>query len=181
VCFITGMTPHAFAVRVLHTEDAAAFRALRLRALREEPTPFLATYEEEVQVPVEEVAARLASSRPDTAVLGAFREEVLVGTLGFYRQAHTKARHRVSLWGMYVAPEERRRGVGRALLDQVIADVRALGDVNQIELFVATTEASPRRLYRAACFGVQGMLHRAQKEGDRYVDEELLILRLDRS
>jgi hypothetical protein len=37
--------------------------------MREEPTPFLATYDEEVQVPVDGVAARLAASGPDMASL----------------------------------------------------------------------------------------------------------------
>jgi ribosomal protein S18 acetylase RimI-like enzyme len=166
------------AVRLLRPEDAAAFRALRLRALLEEPIPFTATYEEEVRDSVQEVAARLAAGTAGTGVLGAFRVDALVGTLGFYRHAHTKARHRVSLWAMYVAPELRRRGIGRALLDEAIAHLRTVGDVEQVELAVVPTEEPARRLYVARGFESQGVLRRAVRDGERYLDQELMVLRL---
>jgi ribosomal protein S18 acetylase RimI-like enzyme len=140
--------------------------------------PFLSSYQEEVTGSVEDVAARLAAGAPGTEVLGAFREDVLVGILGFYRHAHTKARHRVSLWGMYVAREERRRGIGKALLDEAIARLRAIGDVEQIELTVVQTEEPARRLYLARGFEVQGVMRCAMKDGEQYFHEDLMMLRL---
>jgi hypothetical protein len=50
-------------------------------ALREDPTPFLGTYPEEANQTVEQMAARLAPGSPGTDVLGAFRADVLIGTL----------------------------------------------------------------------------------------------------
>ncbi|AUX41189.1 uncharacterized protein SOCE26_025990 [Sorangium cellulosum] len=41
-------------VRRLTEVDAAALRALRLRALREEPDPFLTTFDEEQARPLEQ-------------------------------------------------------------------------------------------------------------------------------
>ena len=150
----------------------------RLRALREEAVPFLASYEEEAVHSVEDFASRFRRSDPATEVLGAFRNGTLVGTLGFYRHGQIKARHRASLWGMYVAPEQRRHGIGEALLREAIARARIVGDVEQLELTVVTGEEPARRLYVAAGFKVQGVLRHAMKLGDRYFDEECLILSL---
>ncbi|MGD0679889.1 MAG: GNAT family N-acetyltransferase [Polyangiaceae bacterium] len=175
---MTVWTKDGALIRVLRGEDATAFRAIRLRALREDPTPFLSTYAEEANETVEQTALRLAAGSPGTEVLGAFRADLLIGTLGFYRHTRTKARHRASLWGMYVAPEERRRGVAAALLEEAVGRLSALGDVKQVELNVVHTETPARQLYLAAGFDVQGSLQRAMKEGERYFDEDLMILRL---
>lgn len=67
----------------------------------------MASYEDESVLAVEDFATRLRSSDDANAVLGAFVADKLVGTLGFYRHRASKANHRASLWGMYVAPEER--------------------------------------------------------------------------
>jgi ribosomal protein S18 acetylase RimI-like enzyme len=163
-------------VRTLVEVDAAAFREIRLRALCEAPVPFLASHAEDAARSVEDFAARLRSSDPAVQVLGAFRDGVLVGILGFYRHPQIKARHRSSLWGMYVTPEQRRRGIGRILLNDAIARLRAVGDVEQVELTVVRTEEPARRLYLSAGFQIQGVLRRAMKMGDEYFDEESMVL-----
>ncbi|HEY5240213.1 MAG TPA: GNAT family N-acetyltransferase, partial [Polyangiaceae bacterium] len=167
-------------VRPLHEGDAPAFRALRLRALEEDPAPFMTTYEEDEARPISEVAARLASSSTGTGVLGAFRGDALIGSVGFSRHAAAKARHRVLLWGMYVAPEERRHSVGRAMLLQVVALLRAVEDVEQIELTVVSREQAARSLYLAVGFERQGTVRHAVKVGGEYLDEDTLVLWLPR-
>ncbi|WP_437959363.1 GNAT family N-acetyltransferase [Sorangium sp. So ce119] len=164
-------------VRRLTDADAFLLRALRLRALREEPDPFLTTFEEEQARPIEDLVARLRqqSDTSDSAVLGAFEGEALVGMLGFYRDGHRKARHRVDLWGMYVAPEARGRGHGRALIDAALARIAAVPGVEQVHLGVSATSEAARELYVRAGFKATGVLPRAMKDGDRYIDEELMM------
>jgi hypothetical protein len=58
-------------LRILQAGDAAAFTALRLAALRECPTAFSSSYEEECDIPLEQAAERLAPDE-DRAVFGAF-------------------------------------------------------------------------------------------------------------
>lgn len=163
-------------VRRLTEADAAALRALRLRALREEPDPFMTTYDEEQARPLELLIARLReqSDTADSAVLGAFESGVLVGILGFLRDGHRKARHRVDLWGMYVAPKARGHGHGRALLDAALSRIAAIPGVEQVHLGLAVTSEAARRLYLRAGFKVVGLIPRAMKDGDRYIDEELM-------
>jgi ribosomal protein S18 acetylase RimI-like enzyme len=168
------------AVRPLTQADAEAFRALRLRGLREEPDPFLSTYDEEQAWPVERTRAHLGSLREAEAdaVLGAFEGGVLVGALGVARERQRKARHLAKLWGMYVAPEARGRGHGRALLDAALERLRGVPGVEQVHLTVITTDEAARRLYQRAGFTVVGLLRGAMKDGDRYLDEELMVCRL---
>jgi ribosomal protein S18 acetylase RimI-like enzyme len=77
---------------------------------------------------------------------------------------------------MYVAPEARRLGIGRALLLEAIGRLRTAGDIEQVELRVVQTEEPARRLYLSAGFQVQGVLRRAMKMGQEYFVEEELVL-----
>jgi ribosomal protein S18 acetylase RimI-like enzyme len=174
----TTLGPEARIVRPLLPADAAALQALRLRALREDPLPFLASYDEEARQTVEAIAERLQAGTPGTEVLGAFGGHALRGMLGYYRHQPVKARHRASLWGMYVAPEERRRGTGRALLEEAIARLRRLDGIAQIELTVVEAAEPARGLYRALGFEVQGRLRRAMKSEAGVFDEEVMVLLL---
>ncbi len=169
-------TPPAVVVRTLQEDDAAALRELRLRALRDEPVPFMTTYEEEAERTEQDFAARVRRNPDGTGVLGAFVGRQLVGMVGVGRQGALKARHRASIWGMYVVPEARRHGVGKALLDDAIDRLRALGEVEQVELTVVSSEEAARGLYVRAGFQQQGLIKRAMKVGRRYYDEESFVL-----
>jgi ribosomal protein S18 acetylase RimI-like enzyme len=165
-------------IRPLGPEDAHAFRTVRLRALQMDPTAFLSSYEEEAHRSLGEFAERLRDDDPAVQVLGAFAGQDLVGTLGFYRLPLLKARHRASLWGMYVAPEQRRRGIGRTLVDEALRRLRAVGTIEQAELTVVSTADAARRLYLSAGFLVQGVVRNATKIGGQDFDEEIMVLRL---
>jgi ribosomal protein S18 acetylase RimI-like enzyme len=175
----TTFDPEVRIIRPLSAVDAAALQALRLRALREDPLPFLATHDEEAHQTLEAIAQRLEKSAPGTEVLGAFRGATLRGMLGYHRHERVKARHRASLWGMYVAPEDRRRGTGRALVEEAIARLRLVEGIAQIELTVVEAAEPARRLYGALGFEVQGRLRRAMKTPAGVFDEELMVLLLD--
>ncbi len=58
---------------------------------------------------------------------GAFEGETLRGMVGLERERRSKTRHKAKVVGMYVAPEVVGQGVGRALLDRLVAEARAGG------------------------------------------------------
>ena len=109
-------------------------------------------------------------------MLGAFRGDgVLVGTVGFFREALARTRHRAIVWGMYVAPEARGVGLARALLVAALAALDRAGGIEQVHLTATTTNGPALALYRSAGFVTEGTSRRAMKLEGRYVDEELLV------
>ena len=161
-------------------DDVEAFWALRLRALREHPGAFASAFEESSGRPLDAVRQdfEMRNTGPESIVIGAFDGEALVGTIGCFRQQGAKLRHKAVIWTVYVAPEARGRGVGRALVDAAVATARSWEGVEQVHLSVASDNAQACRLYRAAGFAAYGVEPRALKLRDRYVDEDHMVLRL---
>jgi GNAT superfamily N-acetyltransferase len=120
-------------LRRLGAEDAAAYREIRLEALADSPHAFSSTLESEQDQPLDRFAARLA----DDFVLGAFVGARLIGIAGFYVQPRPKHRHKGMLWGMYVRPDHRSAGIGRKLVEAIIAHARQ--HVELLQLFVVAT------------------------------------------
>ncbi len=166
------------AIRRLILDDAERFWALRLRGLREHPEAFGRSFEEERTTPLADIRARIPSP-PDGFVLGAWRGADLVGVVGVRRDGPTKQRHKATLWGVYVAPEARGAGVGRALIAEAIARSRTLPGLEQIQLSAGAGTVAGR-LYASLGFQLFGLERRAIKLTDgTYVDEEHMVLFLD--
>lgn len=168
----TGQMP-APSIRRLGPDDAAAFRVLRLEALARHPEAFGASWEVEVEQPLARSEATLQSE----AVFGAWRAgTALVGIAGLHRPDSPKLRHKGIVWGVYLRPEARGCGLGRALLDAVIG--HAATCVEDVGLSVGVANKAAIRLYEAAGFVRYGVEARALKIADAYHDEILMILTL---
>ncbi len=164
----------ALTLRALVPDDVAALVALRREALTTAPLAFCASVEDDRGLSVEGVRASLAG--PGYAVFGAFEGDALVGMAGVIRQERLKLRHRAAVWGLYVTPRARGRGLGAALLAAAVERARAWPGVAQVQLSV--TEAAPeaRRLYERAGFRVWGTEPDALEwEGRRYAEHHLLL------
>jgi ribosomal protein S18 acetylase RimI-like enzyme len=161
-----------FELRRLEHDDAAIYRQLRLEALERHPEAFGASLEDERQMSIDDMADRLARS----SVFGAFDEARLEGVAGWYRMSGDKLAHRGALWGMYVRPQARGRGVGKALVCRVIDDAQDI--VEQLHLTVTAHNVTARRLYETTGFTTYGVEPRALKVGDEYVDEIMMVRRL---
>jgi len=119
-------------IRPLGADDAEAFLALRREGLIEAPLAFASSPEDDFASDAESVRKHLRRA-PDSVILGAFRPG-LVGSVGVYRDRHRKSSHKAHLWGMYVTPAERGRGVGQALLEAALRHAGSLPGVSWVHL-----------------------------------------------
>src|SRR5262245_36811695 len=165
-------------VRLLAAADAAAFRTQRVRALREHPEAFGRTPEEVDSVEVWTERLRIDAQSHLDFLLGAFEGDTLVGTVGCHRDRGAKHRHIAYVWGMYVVPEQRGKGLGRRLLLAALDRIRAWRDVEEVWLDVTIGNAAARALYASCGFKSIAIKPRALKVGEHYHDEELMALPL---
>jgi len=165
-------------IRTLTGTDAAAFRDFRLAALESEPEAFGESADEHRRTPVENLAERLRGGGAENFVLGAFDGSALMGVVGFYRDLRVKRRQRGWIWGMFVAPEWRGHGVGRALLEEAIARARSIDGLRFVLLSVSSTQGAARRLYGQIGFRVFGTEPDALQVGNGFLDEDHMVLRL---
>ena len=142
-------------IRLLQGEDALAFQTLRLRGLQECPEAFSSSYAEEVDTPQQVVAQRLPSG-PTSAVYGCFAAGEICGLIGIYREARHKLSHKASIWGMYVAPENRQQGIGRSLVEAALDYASREMRVHIVTLGVNTQNTAALSLYEATGFRVYG-------------------------
>ena len=166
-------------IRALEPSDLELFYSFRLRGLRENPEAFGSTFAEESVMPAE-VRRSHFHCTDENFVLGAFAEDSqLIGVAGFYRAAHLKLRHKGFVWGMYVSPESRGRGVGGALLSSIIERGKSLPGLEQIVLDVVTVNGAARAIYLSQGFRVYALERRAMKQDGVYYDVEHMVLRLE--
>ena len=162
-------------IRLLHRSDAEALRALRLEALASSPLAFSSSYEEEAARPLEIFRVRM----PDdgrSAIFGAFLDETLVGMAGFAANDRIKQRHKGTLWGVFVRPQCRGRGMGKRLVKTVIA--HAAKHVRMLHATVVANNVDARRMYQRLGFVPYGLERDGLCVDGVYHDEELLALAL---
>ena len=138
-------------IRALHSDDAAAYFALRRHALLDAPLAFATSPEDDFASSKDAIRDYFRRG----ALFGAFDGETLVGAVGLFRDRHVKAAHKAHVWGMYVMPSHRGQGLGAQLLEAAIAHARELG-VAAIHLGVTDAAPEARRLYERAGFKVWG-------------------------
>lgn len=165
-----------FTIRQLLRADAAEYRSLRLRCLREHASAFTSSYDEELAKPVSHLAQRLDASSP-VRFWGAFVQGRLVGAVGLEREQRLKNRHKAVVIGMYVAPEQGRLGIGRALLAQLLDEARHT-DLALLVLTVTQGNDAAERLYRDAGFTSFGVEPEAIQVDNRFFAKNHMYLQL---
>jgi ribosomal protein S18 acetylase RimI-like enzyme len=163
-------------IKVLTPHDVEAYRALRLESLKLEPTAFASSAEDFEKESDESIARRLEAVDFGNFTLGAFEGEKLVGIATFFVEPRAKTEHKGHVFGMYVTPAARGKGVAKALLSALIERAKTYPKIKKLNLSVMTTQEAAKRLYISLGFEVYGLERKALKLGDTYFDSEDMVL-----
>lgn len=165
-------------IRILSQSDAEIYQALRLEALQNDSEAFGATYEETVKMSLQEVGKRL-NQGDGSFVLGAFVDEKICATTGMFRQKNTKSMHKGVVWGVYVTPSMRGKGISRALMIETLKLARDIQGIEELLLTVVTENQAANKLYDTLGFKQYGVEENALKIGNSYYSERLMRLVLN--
>lgn len=118
--------------------------------------------------------------RNDSFTLGAYIENVLAGVISFARDGEDreKLRHKGLLSTMYVSTRFRGHGIAKKLLEETINRVKAIPDIEQINLIVVSTNARAKQLYEKFGFEKFGTEPNSIKWENKYFAEDQMVLRL---
>ncbi len=159
-------------IRIVKPVEWAVWKNLRLEALQNSPESFGAVFAEEAQWSEAEWKKGLESG----TIFGAFSGDGLVGCAGFYSFDSIKKKHKGTLWGMYVQPQERGKGVGDMLVQAVIAHAKK--HVMQLHLACVITNVGAIKLYQRHGFLLYGTEPRSLRMGETFYDDALMVLKL---
>lgn len=162
-------------IRRLTAADWEGLRALRLEALQTNPEAFATEYTEQVDREPAYWQSRAAGSA-DSFMVGLFDTGQLVGMAGLIRQTGRKTRHKAEVVSVYLIPALRGQGRARRLMEALIAEARQMEGVEQLLLTVVSENRAACGLYLALGFKTYGIEPRALRVGERYEDEELMLL-----
>jgi len=164
-------------VRRLTPADGARLAPLRLAALADAPHAFLSSPEDDMANSPEFVSEMLGD--PDQAVFAAVTDgDALAGMAGIYRDRHTKRRHEAHIWGVWVAPEIRSRGVGRGLVVAAIDFARSLAGVTHVVTSATERATEAIALYHSLGFVTWGVEPDVMLVGGELLAEHHMVLAL---
>jgi ribosomal protein S18 acetylase RimI-like enzyme len=134
--------------------DWREWRALRLEALRREPFAYDSTYDEAVTRPDTYWIQRLTGDEGINLV--AIVEGRMVGMVSVHLAADDDPSVAVVV-GLYVSDEQRGLGLGRGLMEAVMARLADRAEIATIRLWVNPNQIAARTLYMS--LGFQFVLH----------------------
>ncbi|MBY6038144.1 GNAT family N-acetyltransferase [Fictibacillus nanhaiensis] len=168
-------------IRLLAPPDAKKYWDLRLEALKINPEAFSTSYEESVQRknPIEQVTNRL--NEDGSFTFGAFQNNELIGVVTLVAEKTIKMKHRGNIYAMYITPDYRNKGTGRAILNEAINHAKTIPNIIKLNLTVVSTNKNAKKLYTSLGFKTFGFEEKALKVKETYYDEELMVLFLNKN
>ncbi|MGF6854139.1 GNAT family N-acetyltransferase [Paraburkholderia sp. CI3] len=164
-------------IRQLGPADRDAYFQLRLRGLKAHPASFGQSHDEALAKGAGQHDATLQGSETEgTFLLGAYAsaDAPLIGVVGLLRNKAHKERHKANVVGMYVAQEAAGRGVGRALLGELLTRAARVVGLRQVQLTVGSRNDAARRLYESLGFRKYGCEVGALNVDGVFHDEDLM-------
>lgn len=156
-------------IEQLDASHALDYRAMMLEAYDRHPQAFTASVRERASMPLNWWESRLTGKLD--VVLGAFQDGRLAGIAGLAFEPREKARHKATLFGMYVSANARQRGYGMQLVQAVLAEARTRSYLRLVKLTVTAGNDAAFNLYRRCGFVQFGLEPMAVRVGEEYFDK----------
>ncbi len=166
-------------VRRLTPLDLDHWFKMRIESLHDSPSAFLASPEIELSQGVEFFRERVANGNDENIIVGCFVGDELVGSVGLYRESAPKARHKGTIWGMFVKPSYRGQKIGKKLLHAAVDFARDTMKLKKVDLSVDSSREPAKRLYTSLGFKKWGHEELAVNVDGKFFDEEYMSLFFD--
>lgn len=148
------------------------YKQIRLEALKNEPTAFDVTPEEESQRindNWEQEVQGLFNSQTKTALFAQLNDR-LIGMVGAGIGETKKSRHIAVIFGMYVVPDFRGQGIAKELMVNLLKDLKENHQIEKVNLGVYTHHVQAVSLYKKLGFRIIGTLEKELKVDGKHYD-----------
>ncbi|MCV0429105.1 MAG: GNAT family N-acetyltransferase [Roseibium sp.] len=159
-------------IRQIHADEVAAFRQIRLEALKNEPSSYASSYEDWIILTTEDWQERLKEP-----VFVAFQAGEPVGIMGLLRQRASKMSHRATIVMVYVRENLRGNGIADKLLKAVVETSGERG-IAQLELTVSAENMAAIEFYKRQGFTEVGRIPGGFLHQGREIDDLIMVYRL---
>lgn len=164
-------------LRQLMPEDAEAFSALRRLVTADNPVPMGLTLAEEQSRTIEGFRQQLGAPAPNAA-FGIFLDTELVACSAVaWTGSFASSRHKVVLWGTFVKPGFRQRGMGKAVVRRALEHAKKNG-ARRANLTVYLPNPEAISLYESLGFSVYGVEPEAVRLDGTYHDGKCMSVLL---
>lgn len=166
--------PPTVHIRRLDETVLAGYKTLRLRALKEDPTAFTSSLEEEIAKDQDYWKKRLSASH--VQMYGAIDKKHVCGMAGIVFTNRRKQQHKATLIAVYVEPEYRGKGIGKRLIATCLEKAFARRPVERVTLTVTGDNATALGLYERMGFYRWGEEPAALKIDEHYYSKIHMVL-----
>ena len=156
------------AIELLEPANAKAYRQLMLEAYAQHPEAFVSSITQREKLPLRWWEAKLDDEL--SALFGAFVDSRLVGIVGLAFEPWEDARHKTTLFGLYVSQAFRGQGLGEHLVQAVVSLAEQEPETKVIELTVSANSDAALALYQRCGFAQSGLEDCAIRVGEAYYD-----------
>ncbi len=171
-------------IRFLDENDDIIYRELRLSSLKESPFAFSDSYEDQLSKSIldYQIEIKKIINPIESFTLGAFSEHnQLIGFVKFRRDIRSKARHRASLFSLYVKPDYRGKGIAKKLVLELLKSIEPITELKQLQLSTIIAKDSLIDFYKS--FGFQklgGIIKNDLIIENQYVDAIYMVKYLNK-
>lgn len=141
-------------IEQLNNSDWQEYKKIRLFALRTDPQAFLSSLSKESEYADQKWQQRVqsASEGINSWMYFARLKGKLVGMIGGYRDENDQKNHTAQIWGVFVNPDQRGKGISKKLMVTLIDRLSQNPDINTLKLEVNTDQKSASKLYESFGF-----------------------------